>query len=177
MNKKTLVVASGNKGKIKEIKSILKDFNLEIKSKDEVGLKDLEVIEDQPTLEGNARKKALEIHKHTKGIVLADDSGLFVDYLDGAPGVYSARYAGVDGDDEANNKKLLKELEGVALEDRKAKFKTVIAIVLEDETVETVVGECGGRIITEPRGDAGFGYDPLFVPDSYDQHLASWMLV
>ena len=169
MNKKTLVVASGNKGKIKEIKSILKDFNLEIKSKDEVGLKDLEVIEDQPTLEGNARKKALEIHKHTKGIVLADDSGLFVDYLDGAPGVYSARYAGVDGDDEANNKKLLKELEGVALEDRKAKFKTVIAIVLEDETVETVVGECGGRIITEPRGDAGFGYDPLFVPDSYDQ--------
>lgn len=98
--------------------------------------------------------------------------GLFVDYLKGSPGVYSARYAGVDGDDEANNKKLLDSLKEVALENRTAKFKTVIAIVLEDSSVEIVVGECSGKIITEKRGDSGFGYDPLFVPDGYEETFA-----
>lgn len=169
MNKKTLIVSSGNTGKIAEIKEILKDLPIDVKSKDEVGLANLEVVEDELTLEGNARKKALEIHKHTKGLVIADDSGLFVDYLDGAPGIYSARYAGIDGDDEANNKKLLDKLKGVPAEKRKAKFKTVIAIVLEDGRVETVFGECSGRIITEKRGAEGFGYDPIFVPDSYEK--------
>lgn len=172
MSKKTLIVSSSNVGKIKEIKSILKDLNLSIVSKSEVGLSNLEVIEDKDTLEGNAIKKALEIHKHTKGIVMSDDSGLFVDYLKGKPGVYSARYAGVDGDDEANNKKLLENLKDVALENRTAKFKTVIAIVLEDGSIEIVVGECSGKIITEQRGDSGFGYDPLFVPDGYDETFA-----
>ena len=172
MSNKTLVVSSSNLGKIKEIKSILSGLNLNIVSKSEVGLSDLEVIEDKDTLEDNAIKKALEIHKHTKGIVMSDDSGLFVDYLKGSPGVYSARYAGVDGDDEANNKKLLDSLKEVALENRTAKFKTVIAIVLEDSSVEIVVGKCSGKIITEQRGDSGFGYDPLFVPDGFDETFA-----
>lgn len=172
MSNKTLVVSSSNLGKIKEIKSILSGLNLNIVSKSEVGLSDLEVIEDKDTLEDNAIKKALEIHKHTKGIVMSDDSGLFVDYLEGAPGVYSARYAGVEGDDEANNKKLLDSLKEVAPKDRTAKFKAVIAIVLEDSSVEIVVGECSGKITTEQRGDSGFGYDPLFVPDGFDETFA-----
>lgn len=172
MIRKTLIVSSGNKGKIAEIKSILSELELDILSKEEVGLSDLEVIEDKDTLEGNATKKALEIHKHREGIIISDDSGLFVDYLEGAPGVYSARYAGVDGDDSANNKKLLEELKNVPLEKRDAKFKTAIAIVLEDGSLETVVGECEGTIITEERGTEGFGYDPLFVPKGYDKTFA-----
>ena len=106
MSKNLLVVSSSNIGKIKEIKSILSDLDLEILSKDEKGLSDLEVIEDKETLEENAIKKAVEIQKQTNGMVMSDDSGLFVDYLKGAPGVYSARFAGVDGDDKANNNKL-----------------------------------------------------------------------
>ncbi len=173
MKKRTLVVSSSNIGKIKEIKAILNELPLEILSKDEVGLENLDVIEDSDTLEGNAIKKAREIHKHLDNImVISDDSGLFVDYLDGKPGVYSARYAGVDGDDSSNNKKLLKELKQVPLEGRGAKFKTVIAIALEDGNIETVVGECKGKITTEKSGENGFGYDPLFIPDGYDKTFA-----
>ncbi len=172
MSKKSLIVSSGNLGKIKEIKSILSDLDLEVLSKNEKGLSDLEVIEDEETLEGNAIKKALEIHKQINGMVMSDDSGLFVDYLKGAPGVHSARYAGIDGDDKANNKKLLKELSDIPLENRTAKFKTVIALVLDDGSVQTVVGECRGEIILEQKGSSGFGYDPLFIPEGYDKTFA-----
>ena len=168
MNKK-LIVSSGNKGKIKEIKSILNDFDLDIVSKDELGLSDLEVIEDKDTLEGNAIKKAVEIHNHTKGMVMSDDSGLFVDYLKGDPGVHSARYAGVDGDDKANNEKLLSKLSGISKDKRNAEFRTVIALILDDGSIETVVGKCRGEIILEEKGSNGFGYDPLFIPDGYDK--------
>lgn len=140
MTRENLVVSSSNKGKIEEIKSILKGLPFNIISKDQAGLDDLEVIEDKDTLEGNAIKKALAIHKHTKGIVIADDSGLFVEHLKGKPGIYSARYAGADADDKANNKKLLKQLINISIEKRGAKFKTVIAIVWEDGSVETVIG-------------------------------------
>lgn len=173
MDERVLVVSSGNKGKIKEIKAILNEIPLKILSKDEMGLENLDVVEDRDTLEENAIKKAVEIHSNLKDvIVIADDSGLFVDHLDGGPGIYSARYAGVDGDDEANNKKLLEQLKEVPEEKRSAKFKTAIAIVLEDGTVETVLGECSGKIITERRGANGFGYDPLFVPDGYYETFA-----
>ena len=169
MNKKNLIVSSGNINKIKEIKDILSDLNINVLSKDEIGLKNLDVIEDGNTLEDNAIKKAVEISKYTDGIVISDDSGLFVDKLNGEPGVYSARYSGEEGNDSANNTKLLKNLDGVPLEERTAKFKTAIAIVLEDKSVKTVVGECSGKIILEKRGDNGFGYDPLFIPDGYDK--------
>lgn len=169
---KKLVVSSNNKGKIKEIKSILSGLNIEVLSKDEAGLTGLEVVEDKDTLEENAIKKAVEMHNITKGMVIADDSGLFVDYLDGAPGVYSARFAGVDGDDEANNKKLLEELKGVPESERGAVFKTAIAIVSEDGLVDIVVGECRGKIITEEKGTGGFGYDPLFIPKGYIKTFA-----
>lgn len=166
---KTLIVSSSNISKIAEIKEILSDLKIDVKSKDEVGLSNLEVIEDKDTLHGNAIKKAKEIHDRTGGIVMSDDSGLFVDYLEGAPGVYSARYAGIDGDDKANNKKLLENLKYVSTDKRNASFKTVIALVLEDGSVETLEGECRGKIITEEKGNGGFGYDPLFIPDGYDK--------
>lgn len=172
MSKKKLIVSSGNLGKIKEIKSILGNLDLEVLSKNEIGLLDLEVIEDKETLEGNAIKKALEIHKHTKGMVMSDDSGLFVDYLDGDPGVHSARYSGVDGDDRANNRKLISKLSKASLSERSASFKTVIALALEDGSIETVVGECRGKIILEERGNFGFGYDPLFIPEGYEKTFA-----
>lgn len=172
MSKKKLIVSSSNVGKIREIKSILSDLDLEVLSKNEVGLLDLEVIEDKDTLEGNAIKKALEIHKHAKGMVMSDDSGLFVDYLNGDPGVHSARYSGIDGDDRANNKKLISKLSKTSLDERGAKFKTVIALVLEDGSIETVVGECSGKIILEEKGDLGFGYDPLFIPEGYEKTFA-----
>ena len=105
-------------------------------------------------------------------ITLADDSGLMVDYLGGAPGVYSARFAGEDGNDKKNNEKLLRLLEGVPADERTAQFVSVITMVYPDGTVISARGECHGRIITEPAGDGGFGYDPLFVPDGYEKTFA-----
>ncbi|WP_069650250.1 XTP/dITP diphosphatase [Caloranaerobacter ferrireducens] len=172
MNKTRLIVASGNVHKIDEIKKILKGLPLEILSKDEVGLKELDVIEDGNTLEENAIKKAVEVSKRVDGIVIADDTGLFVDKLDGRPGIYSSRYGGENATYEDNNRKLLKELEGVKLEDRTAKFKTVIAIVMEDKSYKTVEGECLGKIALNPKGNEGFGYDPLFIVDGYNKTFA-----
>lgn len=172
MNKKRIILASGNKHKIQEIKDILKDMDFEIISKDDVGLQDFEVIEDGNTLEENAIKKAVEISRKVDGIIIADDTGLFVEKLNGEPGVYSARYAGENATYEDNNKKLLKKLKGISMEDRNAKFKTVMAIVLEDKSIRTVEGECKGKIAFEPRGNNGFGYDPLFIVDGYDKTFA-----
>nr|WP_077369669.1 XTP/dITP diphosphatase [Anaerosalibacter sp. Marseille-P3206] len=171
MNRK-LVLSTGNIHKIAEIKDILEGLPIEIYSKEDIGLKDLEVDEDGETLEENAIKKALAIAEKTDGIVIADDTGLFVDKLDGRPGVYSSRYSGEDATYEDNNNKLLKELKGVPIEERTADFKTVIAIVSEDKTVTTVYGECKGKIGFEPKGEKGFGYDPLFIVDGYGKTFA-----
>lgn len=167
-----IIVSSGNKHKIVEIKEILSDLPFNIVSKNEIGLEKLEVEEDKDTLEENALKKALEIAKRVEGIVIADDTGLFVDKLNGRPGVYSSRYSGENATYQDNNIKLLKELEGVSLEERTAKFKTVIAIVDKDKSYKTVVGECKGKIGFEPAGENGFGYDPLFIIDGYNKTFA-----
>lgn len=172
MNKRRIIVASGNKHKIKEIKNLLDGLDLEIISKDEVGLKDIDTIEDKDTLEGNAIKKSKEISEHVEGIVLADDTGLFVDALGGEPGIYSARYSGENATDLDNNKKLLKKLECVELNKRTAEFRTVIAIVLEDKTVKTLTGICKGKIALERKGNNDFGYDPLFIPDGFNETFA-----
>lgn len=172
MNKKLLIVSSDNSHKIAEIKSILKDLPITVLSKTEAGCGDIEVIEDGDTLEENATKKAVEIAKRVDGIVIADDTGLFVDRLNGEPGVYSARYSGENATYISNNQKLLKKLEGVSLEDRTAKFKTIIAIVLEDKSVKLVSGECSGKIGFEPKGENGFGYDPLFIVNGYGKTFA-----
>ncbi|QSX05072.1 RdgB/HAM1 family non-canonical purine NTP pyrophosphatase [Sedimentibacter sp. zth1] len=164
-----IILSSGNEHKVKEIKKILEEFNIEIITKNEIGLKDFDVVEDADTLEGNAFKKAEELSKLVDGIVLADDTGLFVDALDGEPGVFSARYAGEGSNDEKNRLLLLEKLKNVPMEKRTAYFKTVIALVLEDGSKYKTEGICNGRIAFEPNGNNGFGYDTLFIVEGLDK--------
>ncbi|TVP85828.1 MAG: XTP/dITP diphosphatase [Alkalicoccus sp.] len=154
-----IFIASNNKGKIAEFREFFAAKNIIVKS-----LQDLpeavDVVEDGTTFEENARKKAEEIGRKFNIAVLADDSGLEVDALDGAPGVYSARYAGEAKSDEANNEKLIRELTGTA--DRRARFVSVLAVYDPDKGTKTVRGTIEGEIGTEKHGEHGFGYDPLF---------------
>jgi XTP/dITP diphosphohydrolase len=133
-----------------------------------------EVVEDAATFEGNAMKKARELGVAGGLWTLADDSGLEVFALGGAPGVYSARYAGVEADHAANNAKLLAALQGIA--DRRAQFRCVLALYRPDGSTACVEGVCKGRIALQPDGSNGFGYDPLFIPDGYDQTFAALSL-
>lgn len=158
---KKLIVASNNQGKIKEIKEILKDFNLEVVSLKEANI-EANIVEDGNTFIENAYKKAYEIYKLTGEMVLSDDSGLMVDALDGAPGVFSARFAGEHGNDKKNNEKLLKLLEGKKEEQRTAKFVAAMVLIINKDKILKVQGECNGCIIEEGKGHDGFGYDPLF---------------
>lgn len=160
MDKKILVLASGNKGKIREISNMLPNFI--VKGYKEFGL-DFEIEENGTTYYENAFIKAKTVSKILNLPVLADDSGLSVEYLNGEPGVYSARYAG-DGDDEHNNDKLLKNLEGV--KDRRAKFICCMVYYVSEEENYSVTGETSGEILLEREGKNGFGYDPIFY--SYD---------
>lgn len=163
---KRLIIASNNAHKVEEIKEMLRDFPFEIVSLKEAGI-EIDVEEDQDTFMGNAYKKAFEIYdgfeekEKENLLVLSDDSGLSVDHLKGAPGVYSARYAGIAHDDRRNNEKLLLELKDVPEEKRGAKFVTAM-VLLGKELDLRVFGEAKGRIITELSGEGGFGYDPLF---------------
>lgn len=172
---KKFILASNNKKKIKEIKEILSDLPLEVKSLSEEGI-DIEVEEDGATFEENSFKKANEIKEFliSKGekdfIVMSDDSGLAVNYLNGAPGVFSARYAGEHGNDRKNNEKLLKELEGV--EDRSAKFVCVISVINSEGRDLVVRGEVQGKIIENLNGEGGFGYDPLFFYEDFNKTFA-----
>ncbi|MEA5095546.1 MAG: RdgB/HAM1 family non-canonical purine NTP pyrophosphatase [Sedimentibacter saalensis] len=170
--RRKIILSSGNKHKINEIKDILKNTIFDVVSKDDLGYLDFDVEEDKDTLEGNAFKKAEELHKLVKGIVIADDTGLFVDALNGDPGVYSARYAGEPVSYKDNNKLLLKNLEGVPMEKRTATFKTVMAVVLEDGSRLMAEGECKGKIAFEERGINGFGYDPLFIVDGWNKSFS-----
>jgi len=167
MKNRKLVVSTGNIDKVKEIKEILKDLPIEVISKKDIGLEDLNVIEDGDTLEENSMKKAKALAEKTEYMVLADDSGLFVDILNGEPGVYSSRYAGEEGNSEKNNEKLLRELKDIPLDQRGARFKTVIVLITEDKEATIVYGECKGTIGFELKGNKGFGYDPIFTPEGY----------
>ena len=167
-----IVLSSGNKHKISEIKDILKDMPFEVLSKDDLGFIDFDVEEDGKTLEENAFKKAEELHKLVKGIVIADDTGLFVDELNGEPGVYSARYAGELVSYKANNELLLKNLSDVPMEKRTAHFKTVIAVVFEDGSKMAAEGKVYGKIDFKEKGSNGFGYDPLFVVEDTGKTFA-----
>ena len=132
-----------------------------------------EVAEDKDSFEGNATKKAVEVCRCTGKPALADDSGLEVDFLGGAPGVYSARYAGgTGGSDSKNNEKLLAELKNVPEEKRGARFVCCIALAFPDGTVKIFFGYANGRIGREPKGKAGFGYDPLFIPGGHTKTFA-----
>lgn len=160
-----IVLATRNKKKVEEIRRITADLKVTILSLDDVG--DCpETVEDCETFEGNAVKKATEVSACTGKIALSDDSGLVVDALNGAPGVYSARYAGEvgQGADAKNNAKLLSELAGVAAEKRVARFVCCIALAYPNGSVETFCGQAEGAIGTDLKGATGFGYDPLFIP-------------
>ena len=169
-----IVLASNNIKKIKELKEILKDYPYEIYSLKDMNI-DIEVEEDGLTFEENAKKKAVETHQYllNKGekgfIVLSDDSGLEVDCLNGAPGIYSARYAGEHGNDYNNNIKLLKEMKHLKGDDRRARFVCVIAVVFEDGSIKSVRGEVEGTIIEELKTEGGFGYDPLFFYNGFNK--------
>lgn len=166
-----LLVATGNQGKLKEICRLLEGSGVEV-----VGLNQLqsppEVIEDGATFADNARKKAVEMAAFSDCLTLADDSGLVVAALDGAPGVHSARYAGEQGNDAANNAKLLEALAGVADDQRQAAFHCVMALAWPDGRCETFAGQVRGLILRGARGDGGFGYDPLFMVPEYGKTMA-----
>jgi XTP/dITP diphosphohydrolase len=164
-----LVIATRNAHKLEEIKAIFDFEGLEVSSAfDYPEIPD--VVEDGDTFEANAVKKAVEIAQATGCWAMADDSGLEVDALGGAPGVYSARYAGEPCCYDANNEKLLRELAGC--NNRLARFRSVIALSDPEGNVQTVDGNCSGMILEELRGSNGFGYDPLFVPEGCGQTFA-----
>ena len=156
------MLATGNWNKVAELKIILRDLQLQIATIDDYpGLVMPE--EDRPDFVGNAAKKAEVVSGFTGEIALADDSGLEVEALGGRPGVHSARYAGEAGDYEANNQKLLSELEGLPRERRGARFACAIAIAVPGDKTYVVEEYCPGRIAESLRGEGGFGYDPLFI--------------
>jgi len=166
-----VLVATGNAGKVKELSALLHGSGIELLS-----MKDFPqlatVVEDGDTFEENAIKKARSACEATGLPVIADDSGLVVDALDGKPGVYSARYAGEGSSDADNNVKLLRELAGVGMEQRTAAFHCVIALCLPDGLCKTFSGELKGRITEIPAGGGGFGYDPLFLVPEFGMTLA-----
>lgn len=172
MNNMKIVAATGNKHKIEEIESITKKFGMNVITKAEAGVGDLEVEETGTTFEENSLIKAEAIMKATGMPAIADDSGLEADALDGAPGVYSARFSGEGATDESNNAKLLKLMENVPDDERSARFVSVVTLCFPDGTVVAARGECPGTLRRSPRGDGGFGYDPLFVPVGYDKTYA-----
>ncbi|MBQ9955555.1 MAG: RdgB/HAM1 family non-canonical purine NTP pyrophosphatase [Eggerthellaceae bacterium] len=168
---KTVVIATNNAHKVAEIRTALNFEGWEFKTLRDLGIES-NPEEDADSFLGNAFIKARAAHEASGGLAaLADDSGLEVDALGGAPGVYSSRYAGEDGNDEANNAKLLVEMADVPEARRTARFVSVIAFVDEDGTETFARGTIEGRVGYEERGSEGFGYDPLFLPDEYEGKL------
>lgn len=159
---KKIILATNNKGKISEIKDMLAPLGFEVISMKDAGI-DAEIEETGVTFKANAYIKARYIYDRTKTAVIADDSGLEVDYLNGAPGVYSHRYAGENATDEDRFNKLLSELEGVPDNERTAAFVCVMCYIDENGKEKFVRGECSGKIGYEPIGKNGFGYDPVFM--------------
>ncbi|KYH32850.1 dITP/XTP pyrophosphatase [Clostridium tepidiprofundi DSM 19306] len=169
---KKLIVASNNEHKIKEIREILKDFNMEILSLKDVGI-DIDIEENGTTFMENAAIKANTIFNIMSDyMVMADDTGLMVDALNGAPGVYSARFAGEHANFKKNNEKLLNLLRDVPFEKRTAKFVCAIVLIVDKDTVINVEGESKGYITDKYVGDSGFGYDPLFYVPEFDKTFA-----
>ena len=161
-----LIVSTDNRHKLQEIREMLGSV-AEIVSKTEAGFGDVYVVEDGDSLEANAIKKVELLEGE---VVIGDDTGLFVDALDGAPGVYSSRYSGADGDDAKNRAKLLRAMEDAQCRD--AHFTTVIAVKKKDGTIYTVEGTVYGTIAERERGEDGFGYDALFIPEGSDRTFA-----
>lgn len=165
-----IVLATRNKKKVEEIRRIITGLPITVLSLDDFP-NCPETVEDKDTFEGNAAKKAVEVCLCTGKAALADDSGLEVDALTGAPGVYSARYAG-GGGDVANYEKLLSELKNVPWEKRGAQFVCCMALAFPEGSIRTFFGYVKGHIAMEPKGKTGFGYDPVFIPEGYETTFA-----
>ena len=161
-----IIFATGNQGKMREIRKILGDMGVEIQSMKEAGI-ELDIVEDGSTFEENAVIKAQAVAEHSAGIVLADDSGLEHDYLGREPGIYSARYLGEDTSYRIKNQNLIERLEGVPEAERTARFVCAIAAVMPDGEVLTTQGVIEGIISHEEKGTNGFGYDPIFYVPEY----------
>ncbi|MDE0503507.1 MAG: XTP/dITP diphosphatase [Candidatus Poribacteria bacterium] len=167
-----LVLATRNLGKVRELSDMLSDQSaIEV-----LCMKDFpeapEVVEDGETYQANAKKKAVHVAKYTSLLALSDDSGLEVDALGGAPGVHSARYAGSDASDADRISKLLAAIKNVPDNERTGRFRCAVAIAEPSGRTDVVVGVCDGSIIRQLRGELGFGYDPVFVPQGYHQTFA-----
>ncbi len=160
-----IFIATKNQKKLKELSRILVPMGFEVLCEKDFADEFPDVEENGTTFEENAIIKAKAGLDNTGLISVADDSGICVDYLDGAPGIYSARYSGDHGDDQSNNDKLLSELAGVPMEKRTARYVAAIACVFPDGRQFTVRGECEGKIAFEPKGVNGFGYDPYFISE------------
>ena len=167
-----IIVATGNENKMKEIRQIIKRDDIQFVSLKDEGLSDVEIVEDGDTFEENAIIKAKTIADITGTIVIADDSGLEVDYLDKAPGVYSARYMGEDTPYTVKNNHIIELLKDARGGERSARFVCVIACVMPDGNVITTRGTIEGQIGYEEKGENGFGYDPIFIPEGYDKTFA-----
>lgn len=164
---KQIIFATGNEGKMKEIRMILEELKCPVLSMREAGI-EADIVEDGQTFEENAIIKARAIAQQTDSVVLADDSGLVIDYLNGEPGIYSARYLGEDTSYRIKNQNLIDRLEGVPDEKRGARFVCAIAAVLPGGEILTERGIMEGRIGYEEKGGNGFGYDPIFYVPEYD---------
>ncbi|MGY0693153.1 XTP/dITP diphosphatase [Virgibacillus sp. FSP13] len=167
-----IIIATKNQGKAKEFNDFFNPFGW-----DAISLLDLpetipDVEETGTTFEENAALKAETIATRMESPVLADDSGLIIDALDGRPGIYSARYAGLEKNDQANVNKVLEELENVPLNQRCARFICVLAIARPNQQTTFYKGICEGKIALSPKGSHGFGYDPIFIPDGYENTMA-----
>ena len=168
---KKVVMATGNPGKLREIQRLLEDLDVEVIAQSELGVTDAD--ETGTTFAANSLIKAEHAAAATGLPAIADDSGLSVDALGGRPGVYSARYAGLNASDQDNVTKLLKALEHVPKEERTARFKCVLCIIDQAGLVTYCDGSCEGQIATMVSGKSGFGYDPVFIPDGYEQSFAA----
>lgn len=170
-----LFLATGNKHKVEELKAMIADSRLSVEALPASAIGGMpDVVEDQETFTGNALKKAraLAALAPEGAWALADDSGLCVDALDGAPGVYSARYAGEGASDEENLQKLLREMSGLDASRRGAEFRCHLALVARSGEEHVFEGKCRGRIIEQRRGEGGFGYDPIFTPEGEERSFA-----
>ncbi len=167
--KRKIVVATANPGKLKDFKHILGETDYEFLTLKDIGFTD-DILEDGDSFDANALIKVRTVHKFCKLAVLADDSGICVEALNGEPGIYSARYAGVHGQDTDNNTLLLKNMEGI--NNRKTWYHCSLAFKEEEGKESLFTGQIFGQLLSAPRGEGGFGYDPLFVPDGHQNTFA-----
>ena len=167
-----MIAATQNKGKLKELRLITEKYGQQLISMADAGLGDLEIEENGETFAENSYIKAHTVALLTGKPCIADDSGLCVDHLDGAPGIHSARYSGEHGNDQANRTKLLEDLKDVPAEERTAHFTCCITLCWPDGKTLVAEGICPGHIAFEERGEGGFGYDKIFMPEGYDRSFA-----